>query len=139
MEKNKEEFDCNNHGHFFTMGLFVEVFILILHPIPFFDKYIHFHSSTHIITYFFNELMLAAMSMRIYFLIRTVMNYTDFMDAYAINLCSSYGFETSIFFTIKSRLIIHPETTVISIFFGTIIIFAYLVRIFEMPYFRSIG
>lgn len=79
------------------------------------------------------------MWLRIYFLIRTVMNYTDFMDAYAKKICSSYGFSTSIFFTIKSRLIIHPESTVIIIFFGTILVFSHVVRIFEMPYFRSIG
>ena len=141
MEENKDEFKNGNNGQFFTKMLFAEVLILAMHPVPFFDRYVVFEGkkTNYKIVYFFSEVMMALMWLRIYFLIRTVMNYTDFMDAYSKKLCSSYGFTTSIFFTVKSRIIINPESTVMTILFGTIVIFAYLVRIFEMPYFRSIG
>ena len=42
MDENKDEFDNVNRGHFFTKTLFAEIFILALHPVPFYDKYVIF-------------------------------------------------------------------------------------------------
>ena len=39
----------------------------------------------------------------------------------------------------KAYLHTSPERTVLSIFFGTVFIAAYLIRIAELPYYRHIG
>ena len=56
--------------------------------------------------YLLSEFMLVFMFSRIYFVVRSMLNYTQFMDPYAKKLCKSYGFENSILFTIKSNLLI---------------------------------
>lgn len=77
------------------------------------------------------------MSVRIYFLIRCILNYCEFMDAFSKKICRGYGFETGVKFTIKCQLMVNPESTVMYIFFATVFIFAYVIRIFEMPFFRA--
>ena len=58
------------------------------------------------------------------------------MDPYAKKLCRAYGFDNSILFTIKSSLQTKPEQTAAYLFLFTLLFFAYVVRIFEMPRFR---
>lgn len=77
---------------FFTIGYFIEVLLLAIHPIPFFnarfevsqlnkdgDGYIR-------IPYFLSEFLLAFMFLRIILLIRAIFNYTMFTDLYAKKL-----------------------------------------------------
>lgn len=40
-------------------------------------------------------------------------------------------------FAVKCKLIIEPEKSVIIMFIGTVCLFAYIVRIFEIPYLRQ--
>ena len=50
--------------------------MLCLIPIPFYDKYIHISMKTNTeVVYFFNEFMIAAMSLRTFFILRTMINY----------------------------------------------------------------
>lgn len=56
-----------------------------------------------------------------------------------MKLFKSYGHETSAQFTMKAFLQIEPEKTCMALFFLTSLIFAYWVRIFEMPYHRAAG
>lgn len=86
--------------------------------------------------YLLSEFMLVFMFFRIYFVVRSLLNYTQFMDPYAKKLCKSYGFENSILFTIKSNLEICPEKTAALIFIVTLFLFSYVIRVFEMPRFR---
>ena len=132
---NKEDF--GHRAPLLTRELLFELFLLALQPLPLYDSYITFQCKKITVVYLLSEVLLVLMSVRIYFLIRCVLNYCEFMDAFSKKICRGYGFETGVKFTIKSMLIVNPESTVMYIFFATVFIFAYLIRIFEMPYFRA--
>lgn len=83
--------------------------------------------------------MIAFMSLRTFFIIRTIINYSPYMDAYSKKLCNAYGFDTGVFFTIKCLLLVKPEKTCIYMNIYTIFVSAYLSRIFELPAFRASG
>jgi hypothetical protein len=84
-----------------------------------------------------SDFILVFMFLRLYFAISTMFNYSEYMDSFAKKICLSHGFNSDILFTLKSRLIDKPEQTVFYLFFGTVIISAYIVRILELPYFRG--
>jgi hypothetical protein len=114
----------------------LEVFMLLLVPIPCYDRYIILHCEGKNTVYFLSEFLLVLMFTRMYFLVRSILNYTEFMDPYARKLCNAYGFDNTVLFTIKSKMAINPESTVSYIFGLTLIVFAYIIRIFEMPRYR---
>ena len=76
---------------------------------------------------------------RLFFISRAWLNYSIFTDAYARILQTAYGFESGIYFTLKCHLLVYPKQTVLSLYGTTIIVAAYLIRIFEKPYFRVTG
>lgn len=78
------------------------------------------------------------MWLRLFFMVRAWLNYSIFTDAYARILQSAYGFENSLQFTLKCHLLIYAKSTVMTLYSLTILTAAYLVRIFEKPYFRTI-
>lgn len=86
-----------------------------------------------------SEFMLVCMCCRVYFLVRSMLNFTEFMDPYAKKLCKAYGFDNSVLFTVKSSLVVSPESTCSYMFLITLVLFAYVVRVFEMPRFRMEG
>ena len=88
------------------------------------------------VIYLLSEFLVAFMWIRIYFLVRSVFNYSIYTDAYSMKLCKSYGFSANVGFTFKCHIVTNPGWTVIILFSSTIIILSYILRIFEMPYFR---
>lgn len=74
------------------------------------------------------------MFLRLYFLVRSSFNYSVYTDALSKIVCKQYGIEADLRFAIQSKILIDPMETVIIMFVGTVLLFAYLVRIFEMPY-----
>lgn len=120
-----------------------EVFILMLIPFPYYDKYFVFKnypvdSNQEVeYTYLLSEFMLAFMLFRIGLLVRALLNYTQFNSTYAKRLSSAYGFKTDTFFTIKSLMFIYPVQTCLVFFMVTILIFSIVIRIFEMPFARA--
>lgn len=87
--------------------------------------------------FFLSDFMLAFMFLRLFFLIRTSFNYSIYTDALSKKICKAHGFDAGFKFAVKCKLLIDPEETVFIMFFGTVCIFAYLVRIFEIPYLRQ--
>lgn len=79
------------------------------------------------------------MSLRLIFVARAWLNYSIFTDAYARILQQAYGFENNIRFTLRCHLHAYPKSTVMTLYSTTILTAAYLVRIFEKPYFRKTG
>lgn len=125
------------HGEHLVTGQFMlEIVMLSLVPIPGYDHFIIINCLGKDTVYLLSEFMLVFMFCRIYFVVRSMLNYTQFMDPYAKKLCKSYGFENSILFTIKSNLMIQPEKTAALIFIVTLFLFSYVIRVFEMPRFR---
>jgi len=109
-------------------------------PIPRYDKYITLicHDEKPVV-YLLSDFLLAFMCTRLFFVMRTLLNYTIFTDAYARKLNKSYGFKTTLSFTLKCHLKERPMSTVFSLYAFTILSAAYFIRIFEKPYFRKIG
>ena len=83
-----------------------------------------------------SDFILAFMFLRIFFLCRSIFNYSIFTDPYSKKLCRSYGFTSGVRFTFKCYFEVHPEQTVVIVFTATIMILAYLMRIFELPFYR---
>lgn len=108
--------------------------MLMMIPIPFFDKYICSHTDGILTIYLMSEIMISFMFVRLYFIMGTFVNYGEFSDAYSKKLCKSYGFESDIRFSVKCLYITAPEATVFWVFTMTVLIFAYILRIYEVPY-----
>lgn len=53
------------------------------------------------VTYLFSEMILAVMWFRVYFLVRSIFNYSIYTDAYSKKLCQTYGFSANVRFTFK--------------------------------------
>jgi hypothetical protein len=115
----------------------LEFVLLMICPIPFFDMYIT-HNAKHSrqVNYFLSEFMLAVMAMRGFHILRTYFNFTIYTDPYSKKLCQQYGFNANLRFTFKALLLNSPEKVVSILFILFIALYAYLLRIFELPYFR---
>jgi len=123
-----------------------EILMLIVCPIPYFDRVICINpinadarNETVAVYYLTSDFILAFMWIRIYFLIRAVINYSDFTDIYAKKLCISYGFTANVRYTFKCLLLTHPGRTINSLSLISVLILAYMVRIFELPYYLALG
>jgi len=104
-----EHEDFGHGQHLVNKRFIIEMLILLIQPIPFYDRYFVIIAKQKHVVYLFNEFMLVLMSLRIYFLVRSMLNYCDFLDAYSKKVCRSYGFETGVFYTIKCLMVISPE------------------------------
>lgn len=61
-----------------------------------------------------------------------------FTDLYSKKLCSSYGFTANVRFTLKCLIMKDPGTTVVCTLTSSTLILAYILRIFEVEYYRSV-
>ena len=83
-------------------GFVTEIAILMISPIPYIDAYITIiGKGNYEVVYLMSEFMIALMWFRIYFLIRSIFNYSIYTDAYSKKLCKSYGFTAGARFTLK--------------------------------------
>ena len=72
------------------------------------------------------------MFLRLFFVTRCLFNYSAHADVYFKRLCKEYGFSPGWRFTLKSNMTLYPERSILSLFFSTILIASYLIRIFEI-------
>jgi hypothetical protein len=86
-----------------------------------------------------SDFILAFMFIRIFYLMRAFFNYTMFMDVYSKKLCRSFNFTANVRFAYKCFLKKSPGKTIFSTIFFSILIGAYLIRIFELPYAYATG
>lgn len=66
------------------------------------------------------------------------LNYSEYTDLYTKKLCQQYGFRTDTVFALKSRLKNYPLSTITLLFIFCVVIFSYILRIFEAPYYRTL-
>ena len=86
----------------FTWSFLIEVLILLIFPIPYYDFYITEVARKEILViWFYSEWATALMWTRVYFLGRTLLSMSVYNDAYARKLCQFYGVDASARFTIK--------------------------------------
>lgn len=76
---------------------------------------------------------LAVMFLRLFFLYRSVLNYSLYTDAYCKKLCSQNGFPNSMVFALKCLLATNPAFVTLLNFCLFTMIYSYLLRIFELP------
>ena len=89
--------------------------------------------------YLLSDFLLAFMFVRVFFLMRACFNYTMFMDVYSKKLCKSCGFTANVRFAYKCFLKKSPGKTVFGTVLFSILILAYLLRLFEWPYGYATG
>jgi len=108
-------------------------------PIPYYD--FHFTTGTKLpgksVTYELSELLFGLMVFRFYYLVRTLLKFSIFQDIYSKQICEYYGFEADFKFTIKTYFYRHAGFSVAVLFVSTVSILAYLLRLFEIPFFRG--
>ena len=91
------------------------------------------------IAYLLSDFILVFMFLRLIFVVRAVFNYNMYTDVYAKKLCRSYGFTANVRFTFKSLLKTDPAYTVSVTMFFSVLVLAYLLRIFEIQYYIAIN
>lgn len=115
----------------------IELLLQTTCPIPFYDMYISLECKSGItVHYFLSEFMLAVMAMRGFYILRSYVNYTLYTDHYSKKLCQQHGFSANIRYTLKVQLEKEPEKTVSFLFILFVVYYSYLLRIFELPYYR---
>lgn len=125
----------------FHYSFWLEALIFLICPIPYWDMIIVMdtvnstnHTSKIPVYYLLSDFILGFMLIRCYFLFRAIFNYNLFTDLYSKKLCKSYGFTANLRFTYKCLLKSDPGLTVMCTLLISVIILAYLLRIFELPY-----
>ena len=79
----------------------VEMLIICIIPIPFYDFYVPQIINETEFYYLFSELMFSLMFLRFYFIFSTALSYGEYSDAFSIKLCKAYHFESDIRFNLK--------------------------------------
>ena len=126
---------------YFSKFLLFELALMCIFPWPFYERYILFSyavsdgSSTETIVaeYFMGDFFLAIMILRLFFLYRSVLNYSLYTDAYSKKLCSQNGFPNSMTFALKCLLATHPAFVTILNFCLFTGVYSYMLRLFELP------
>ena len=123
-----------------TQPFIIEVLILLVIPTPFYDQYFTVEcNGGQQIVYLLSDFAIAFMWLRLFFLYRSIYNYSIFSDAFAKQVYNSYGLKETLGFQLSCHLSELPNKTVMVLFLSTVLASAYLVRIFEIPYSRTIG
>lgn len=127
--------DFGSPKPFFDTWNVLELIMLCNTPLPFFDKYITLDSDgASRVTFLLSDFFFAFMFLRLFQLMRTSFNFSVYTDPLSKKICKGYGLSANFKFAVQSKLLVDPFETVIIMFVGTVLIFAYLVRIFELPY-----
>ena len=70
--------------NYFSIIMILEILLLMIFPIPYYDLYIVTVSRKEInVVYFLSELFTSIMTLRFYFIARTVVNFSIYTDAFS--------------------------------------------------------
>jgi hypothetical protein len=78
------------------------------------------------------------MALRILVIVRVWLNYSVYTDTYTKKLSQQYGFAADMMFALKSKLRNNPMGTISTLFVTFVMLYSYVLRIFEAPYYRSL-
>ena len=90
-----------------------------------------------VLEYQLRDLILAFMFLRLIQAISTFENYTQYSDPISLKVCYNYGFKSDSTFALKCQLATDPSGTIIRMFVITVTVLAYVLRIFEIPFYRA--
>ena len=71
---------------------------------------------------------------RLYGLMRHFERYHEFTDVSSKAVCRSFNVESGRMFTMKCELYYHQARTIMFLFISSVIILAFILRVFELPY-----
>ena len=129
-----------------SMRFLLEVLILAICPLPFYEHYIPIDydyiaddGSVDTLTayYTLSDFLMAFMFLRVFFLCRTVINFSIYTDAFSKKLCNSYGFISGVRFTVRCHMQQNPGRTIMFIFTVSVLVLAFLLRVFELPFVQA--
>jgi len=78
------------------------------------------------------------MPIRIYFVIRAIFNYSKYSDDFCRKIATHHGISANMRFAFKARMTRFPGQTITYLFLSSTLVLAYVLRIFEMPYYAEI-
>lgn len=123
-----------------TWEFLFEFTILAIHPIPYYEypfkidiiDMMGSKKEAFPVTYLLcSDFFFAGMCMRVYFLVRTMMNFSVYAELYSKRICVKYGFEQDTSFCLKALITKNTGKTVLYVCVISVMWFAYVLRIFE--------
>ena len=124
----------------YSKNFYLDVLVMLVNPIPYYDRIINFpcmnltHTAPVNVYYLLSDFLLAFMFVRTLFLYRSLINYSVFMDIYSKKMCANIGFNPNTRFALKCYIKDKPGPTVMLILVTSVLILAYLMRLFELPF-----
>ncbi len=123
----------------FSWEFIFEFCILVIHPLPGVEQEYTFEiidmmssKSKYLkVQYKLSDFLFALMFIRLYFLVRTLLNFTIYSDLYSKRVCSKYGFEASVSFYVKALFVKQPGVVILMVSSLSILFLSYVLRIFE--------
>lgn len=138
INKEDESFDSKRNPTFNTF-FWIEIILYAIFPWPYIDKIflipqLATAGLSHV-AYFYSDIALVIMFLRITAAVRHLERYHEFTDIYSKQVCQShYGFVPSRLFSIKIEMINNPSRVAAILFLSSILILAEILRIFELPW-----
>ncbi|TNV86090.1 hypothetical protein FGO68_gene2365 [Halteria grandinella] len=126
---------------------YYDVLMLLFQPFPYYNPTftitcINYSDKTEMVTveYKISTILLSLMFLRFILIIRSAINYSTYTDQHAKKVVSeNYSFNPDVRFVMKCYITRSPEWTVTVILAFSVFVIAYLLRIFEIVYYRAIG
>ena len=87
--------------------------------------------------YMLSDLILAVMFLRLIKVLDYFESQAKYADPISMKICHFYGFRSDSIFAFKCQLAMDPSRTVAKMFVIIVTVLAYLLRIFEIPYYRA--
>mmetsp|Transcript_9092 Transcript_9092/g.6847 ORF Transcript_9092/g.6847 Transcript_9092/m.6847 type:complete len:211 (-) Transcript_9092:829-1461(-) len=131
----------------FSWGFFFEFLALAIFPYPGVERLYTFEiidmlgskSSYLAVDYYLSDFLFAFMFLRIYFLVRTLFNFTIYTDLYSKKVCVKHGFEASTYFYVKALFVKRTGLVIFMVSAISIMLLSYVLRIFERVYYNTAG
>jgi hypothetical protein len=130
---------------FLGLGLCLDIIVNLILPYPQLDFIIVLHdldrtqSKIIPVEYLFSDFIYLSMMIRVLYLVRACINYSIFSDNFAYRLCKENKVKNNIRFNLKCLLKIHHIKLVVWIFLASVIIFGFILRIVERPFWVEKG
>ena len=96
------------------------------------------HTTEYVIPYLTSDIFLAAMTFRVYFILKTVTAYSPMNHLFGRRVCYEAGFEADFLFLLRVGMAKYPVRIYGCLCLCFIFVFASVIRIFERPYYTFV-
>jgi hypothetical protein len=129
----------------FTRAMFFDIIINLIMPYPGLDFIISTYELDRDknelvkLDYLFSDFIYIIVLLRSLYIIRAMINYSIFSDFYAFQISKEHKVKNNIRFALKCLLKIHHIKLVIWFFMGSVVIFGFMLRILDRPFWVEKG